>query len=35
MLAKQLSVFLENKSGQLTEVTDVLGHKSFGNEYCR
>lgn len=25
MLAKQLSVFLENKSGQLTEVTDVLG----------
>ena len=26
MLAKQLSVFLENKSGRLTEVTDVLGH---------
>lgn len=25
MLAKQLSVFLENKFGQLTEVTDVLG----------
>lgn len=25
MLAKQLSVFLENKSGQLTDVTDVLG----------
>ena len=25
MLAKQLSVFLENKSGQLTEVTEVLG----------
>ena len=25
MLAKQLSVFLENKSGRLTEVTDVLG----------
>ena len=24
MLAKQLSVFLENKSGRLTEVTDVL-----------
>ncbi|WP_298456027.1 amino acid-binding protein [uncultured Prevotella sp.] len=25
MLAKQLSVFLENKSGQLTEVAEVLG----------
>lgn len=25
MLAKQLSVFLENKSGRLTEVTRVLG----------
>ena len=25
MLAKQLSIFLENKSGRLTEVTDVLG----------
>ena len=25
MLAKQLSVFLENKSGRLTEVTEVLG----------
>ena len=25
MLAKQLSVFLENKSGRLTEVTDFLG----------
>ena len=25
MLAKQLSVFLENKSGRLTEVTAVLG----------
>ena len=25
MKAKQLSVFLENKSGRLTEVTDVLG----------
>ena len=25
MLATQLSVFLENKSGRLTEVTDVLG----------
>lgn len=26
MLAKQLSVFLENKSGRLTEVTEVLGN---------
>ena len=26
MLAKQLSIFLENKSGRLTEVTDVLGN---------
>ena len=25
MLSKQLSVFLENKSGRLTEVTEVLG----------
>ena len=25
MLAKQLSIFLENKSGRLTEVTNVLG----------
>ncbi|MBP5385921.1 MAG: amino acid-binding protein [Prevotella sp.] len=25
MLAKQLSIFLENKSGRLTEVTEVLG----------
>ena len=25
MKAKQLSVFLENKSGRLTEVTEVLG----------
>ena len=25
MLAKQLSIFLENKSGRLTEVTQVLG----------
>jgi len=25
MLAKQLSIFLENKSGRLTEVTDILG----------
>lgn len=26
MLAKQLSIFLENKSGRLTEVTEVLGN---------
>jgi hypothetical protein len=26
MVAKQLSVFLENKSGRLTEVTQVLGN---------
>jgi hypothetical protein len=26
MVAKQLSIFLENKSGRLTEVTEVLGH---------
>ncbi|MCI6618021.1 MAG: amino acid-binding protein [Prevotella sp.] len=26
MLAKQLSIFLENKSGRLTEVTSVLGN---------
>ena len=25
MLAKQLSIFLENKSGRLTEVTQILG----------
>lgn len=25
MLAKQLSIFLENKSGRLTDVTEVLG----------
>jgi len=25
MIAKQLSIFLENKSGRLTEVTNVLG----------
>ena len=24
MVAKQLSIFLENKSGRLTEVTEVL-----------
>ena len=26
MLSKQLSIFLENKSGRLTEVTEVLGN---------
>lgn len=26
MVAKQLSIFLENKSGRLTEVTEVLGN---------
>lgn len=29
MLAKQLSVFLENKSGRLTEVTEVLGNANI------
>ena len=27
MKAKQLSVFLENKSGRLTEVTEALGKR--------
>lgn len=27
MVAKQLSIFLENKSGRLTEVTEVLAKK--------
>lgn len=27
MVAKQLSIFLENKSGRLTEVTEVLQKK--------
>lgn len=27
MIAKQLSIFLENKSGRLTEVTEVLAHE--------
>ncbi len=26
MIIRQLSVFLENKTGRLTEVTDILGH---------
>ncbi|MBP5742947.1 MAG: amino acid-binding protein [Paludibacteraceae bacterium] len=26
MFAKQLSIFLENKSGRLSEVTELLGH---------
>lgn len=29
MLAKQLSIFLENKSGRLTEVTDILGQNDI------
>ena len=29
MLAKQLSIFLENKSGRLTEVTDILGQNGI------
>jgi hypothetical protein len=29
MVAKQLSVFLENKSGRLTEVTQVLGNNGI------
>lgn len=29
MVAKQLSVFLENKSGRLTEVTQVLGNQGI------
>lgn len=29
MIAKQISVFLENKSGRLTEVTTLLGNKGI------
>lgn len=29
MIAKQLSIFLENKSGRLTEVTEVLGKEGI------
>ena len=29
MLAKQLSIFLENKSGRLNEVTDILGRANI------
>ncbi|MDR0939456.1 MAG: amino acid-binding protein [Mediterranea sp.] len=29
MVAKQLSIFLENKSGRLTEVTEVLGRENI------
>lgn len=29
MIAKQLSIFLENKSGRLTEVTEILGEKGI------
>ena len=33
MLAKQLSIFLENKSGRLTEVTECLGQNGINLEY--
>jgi len=29
MIIKQLSVFLENKSGRLAELTDILGEKDI------
>lgn len=29
MVAKQLSIFLENKSGRLTEVTEVLAKEGI------
>ena len=29
MVAKQLSIFLENKSGRLTEVTEVLAKEDI------
>ena len=29
MVAKQLSIFLENKSGRLTEVTEVLAKEGL------
>ena len=29
MVAKQLSIFLENKSGRLTEVTEVLAKENM------
>ena len=33
MVAKQLSIFLENKSGRLTEVTEVLA-KENSRSFC-
>lgn len=33
MVAKQLSIFLENKSGRLTEVTEVLAKEGV-NPFC-
>ena len=33
MKAKQLSVFLENKSGRLTEVTEALGRLRYPSLY--
>ena len=35
MKAKQLSVFLENKSGRLTEVTEALGAAGINLVSCR
>ncbi|MFW6306199.1 MAG: ACT domain-containing protein, partial [Bacillota bacterium] len=29
MLIKQISIFIENKSGRLTEVTKILGHNNI------
>ena len=29
MIIKQLSIFLENKSGRLTEVTQILGDNNI------
>ena len=31
MVAKQLSIFLENKSGRLTEVTEVLAKEGYSS----
>ena len=34
MVAKQLSIFLENKSGRLTEVTEVLAKENINLLPC-
>ena len=34
MVAKQLSIFLENKSGRLTEVTEVLAKENINLSAC-